>query len=301
MHSTPGPLPPLNAVRAFEAAARLGSFTRAAQELSMTQAAISYQIKQLEQRLGVMLFQRLPRKIVLTRDGERLAPAILDAFSGLRTAFAQALSRAHNELAITSLPTIASNWLVPRLGGFHLAHAEVAVRLDTSITLADLQQGEFDVAIRSGRGDWPGHTAHFLLPSLITPLMSPRLRDAAGGLKSPADLLKLARIGRPRWWQQWFEENGVDVAETALRASLDLGIEQYEITAAIAGQGVAISSPLFFRAELESGQLVQPFAHVARDSKDYWLVYATTRAKSHAITAFRTWLLREARAEVPAD
>lgn len=295
MPSSPNPLPPLTAIRAFEAAARLGSFTRAADELAMTQAAISYQIKQLEERLGVLLFQRLPRKIVLTRDGERLAPAVLDAFSGLRTAFAQTLSRTHNELAITSLPTIASNWLVPRLGGFHLSHSAIGVRLDTSIALTDLQQGEFDVAIRSGLGDWPGHTAHFLLPSLITPLVSPKLRDAADGLKTPQDLLKLPLIGRPRWWQQWFDECRVQVTEKALRASLDLGIEQYEITAAIAGQGVAISSPLFFRPELESGQLVQPFQHVARDAKDYWMVYATTRAKSRAIVAFRNWLLREAR------
>src|SRR5687767_13964178 len=121
-------LPPLSAIRAFEAAARLQSFTRAANELHMTQAAVSYQIKQLEQRLGLILFQRLPRQVVLTAAGQRLAPSVLDAFKTLQTAFAQALERAESELAITSLPTIASNWLVPRLGTFQLAHPKLAVR-----------------------------------------------------------------------------------------------------------------------------------------------------------------------------
>src|SRR5688500_8562716 len=129
------PLPPLPAIRAFEAAARLGSFTRAAAELYMTQAAVSYQIKQLEQRLGLTLFQRQPRQVVLTPSGQRLAPAVLDAFKQLHTAFAQTLEREESELAITSLPTIAATWLVPRLGFFQLAHPKLAARLDPDVAL----------------------------------------------------------------------------------------------------------------------------------------------------------------------
>jgi LysR family glycine cleavage system transcriptional activator len=301
MHGSRHSLPPLSAVRAFEAAARLGSFTRAAEELGMTQAAVSYQIKRLEERLGLMLFQRLPRKIVLTRDGERLAPSVRDAFNMLRTAFIQTVARSHNELAITSLPTIAANWLVPRLGSFQLAHPHVAVRLETSVALIDLEQGDFDIAIRSGIGDWPGHDAHFLLPNLFTPLCSPQLRDSIGGIESPTSLLKLPLLGRPRWWNQWFERAGVPGIDVTDRTAAGLGVEQYEVTAAIAGQGVAITSPLFFRQELASGRLVQPFELVARDARDYWFVCSSTRAKAATIRSFRAWIIEEAQRDLAAS
>lgn len=290
-------LPPLSAIRAFEAAARLGSFTRAAEELDMTQAAVSYQIKRLEQRLGLVLFQRQPRRVVLSRDGERLAPAVLDAFQALRAAFVRSRERSDSELAITALPTVGANWLVPRLGGFQLAHSHLAVRLDTSVPLIDLDQGEFDVSLRNGGGQWPGMTAHFLLPGLFTPLCSAELL-ASGGLKTPADLLNQPRIGRERWWREWLSAAGVDLGDTPLKPALDLGVEQYEVTAALAGQGVAITSPLFFRNELASGRLVQPFDLVVRDARDYWLAYPEVRAGSAKIRAFREWVLAEAKRDV---
>ncbi|MEH6421592.1 LysR substrate-binding domain-containing protein [Pseudomonas sp. CGJS7] len=290
-------LPSLSAIRAFEAAARLGSFTRAAEELDMTQAAVSYQIKRLEQRMGLVLFQRLPRKVALTRDGERLAPAVLDAFQALRTAFARSRERAQSELAITALPTLGANWLVPRLGGFQLAQPQLAVRLDTSVPLIDLAQGEFDVSLRNGGGQWPGMETHFLLPGLFVPLCSPALLDS-GALRTPEDLLRLPRIGRERWWRQWLDAAGVRLGETPLKPALDLGIEQYEVTAAMAGQGVAITSPLFFRAELASGRLVQPFDLVLRDTRDYWLAYPEVGRASAKIRAFRDWLLEQARQDL---
>lgn len=289
-------LPPFSAIRAFEAAARLQSFTRAAEELDMTQAAVSYQIKRLEQRLGLVLFQRLPRKVVLTRAGERLAPAVLDSFQALRSAFAQSQARSEAELAITSLPTIGANWLVPRLGGFQLAHPQLAVRLDTGVPLVDLAQGEFDVGIRNGRGEWPGLCAHFLLPGLYTPLCRPDLIES-GALRTPADLLSLPRIGRERWWRSWLAAAGVGDAHLSARPGVELGIEQYEVTAAIAGHGVAITSPLFFRSELASGRLVQPFEPVLRDERDYWLAYPEVRRGSAKIRAFRDWLLAQAQAD----
>lgn len=292
-------LPPLSAVRAFEAAARLQSFTRAAEELDMTQAAVSYQIKRLEERLGVVLFQRLPRKVVLSRDGERLAPAVLDSFQNLRLAFARSRERSESELAITALPTVGANWLVPRLGGFHLAHPKLAVRLDTGVPLVDLAQGDFDVGIRNGQGEWPGLTAHFLLPGLFTPLCSPRLVES-GALRSPVDLLTVPRIGRERWWREWLAAAGVPGADQVEPPGMALSVEQYEVTAAIGGHGVAISSPLFFRNELASGQLVQPFDLVVRDSRDYWLAYPDVRRGSAKIRAFRDWLLAEAKQDVMA-
>ncbi|WP_242102535.1 transcriptional regulator GcvA [Lysobacter sp. M2-1] len=286
-------LPPLPAIRAFEAAARLGSFTRAADELHMTQAAVSYQIKQLEQRLGLGLFHRQPRQVVLTPAGHRLAPAVLDAFKQLRTAFAQAIERVETELAITALPTIAAAWLVPRLGAFQLAHPRLAVRLDTAVELVDLNRGEFDVGIRIGAGEWPGLDADFLLPSLFTPLCSPALRER---LRTPADMLALPRFGRERWWRAWFAAAGLADADLTAKPGVELDVEQHAVTAAIAGHGVALSSPLFFEQDIAAGRLLQPFELVVRDQRDYWLTYPTTLRTSEKIRAFRTWLLAQAAA-----
>lgn len=286
-------LPPLPAIRAFEAAARLGSFTRAADELHMTQAAVSYQIKQLEQRLGLGLFHRQPRQVVLTPAGHRLAPAVLDAFKQLRTAFAQAIERVETELAITALPTIAAAWLVPRLGAFQLAHPRLAVRLDTAVELVDLNRGEFDVGIRIGAGEWPGLDADFLLPSLFTPLCSPALRER---LRTPADMLALPRFGRERWWRAWFAAAGLADADLTAKPGVELDVEQHAVTAAIAGHGVALSSPLFFEQDIAAGRLLQPFELVVRDQRDYWLTYPTTLRTSEKIRAFRAWLLAQAAA-----
>jgi LysR family glycine cleavage system transcriptional activator len=286
-------LPPLPAIRAFEAAARLGSFTRAAEELHMTQAAVSYQIKQLEQRLGLALFQRQPRQVVLTPAGQRLAPAVLDAFKQLRTAFAQTAEREQSELAITSLPTIAATWLVPRLGFFQLAHPKLAVRLDTGVPLIDLAQGEFDVGIRIGTGDWPDLQADFLVPSLFTPLCSPALRER---LRTPIDLVALPRFGRERWWRAWFDAAGLPEVDLGAKPGVELDVEQHAVTAAIAGHGVAISSPLFFEHDIGAGRLWQPFDVVVRDHRDYWLAYPVARRTSEKIRAFRAWLLEQAAA-----
>lgn len=290
MHS---PLPPLAAIRAFEAAARLGSFTRAADELHMTQAAVSYQIKQLERRLGLSLFHRQPRQVVLTPAGQRLAPAVLDAFKQLHTAFARTLAHEASDLAITSLPTIAATWLVPRLGFFQLAHPKLAVRLDVGVPLVDLNQGEFDVGIRIGAGDWPDLQADFLMPSLFAPLCGPELRKR---LRTPADLLALPRYGRERWWRAWFAAAGLPDADLSTTPGVELDVEQHAVTAAIAGHGVAISSPLFFQSELSAGWLLQPFDTVVRDHRDYWLAYPRARRNSEKIRAFRVWVLEQAAA-----
>jgi LysR family glycine cleavage system transcriptional activator len=289
----PKALPSLPAIRAFEAAARLGSFTRAADELHMTQAAVSYQIKQLEQRLGLALFHRQPRQVVLTPAGQRLAPAVLDAFKQLHTAFAQAIERVESELAITALPTIAAAWLVPRLGTFQLAHPRLAVRLDTAVQLVDLTRGEFDVGIRIGGGEWPGLHADFLLPSLFTPLCSPALRER---LRTPADMLAMPRFGRERWWRAWFAAAGLPDADLTAKPGVELDVEQHAVTAAIAGHGVALSSPLFFEQDIAAGRLLQPFELVVRDQRDYWLTYPTTLRSSEKIRAFRAWLLAQAAA-----
>jgi LysR family glycine cleavage system transcriptional activator len=157
------PLPPLAAIRCFEAAARHQSFTRAAEELGMTQAAVSYQIKLLEDRVGGPLFIRGTRGVTLTEMGRQLAPSITEAFAQLRGAFSLLRETAENVLNITALETFTTNWLVPRLGSFQVAHPEIAVRLDASGRIVDFTREEFDVGIRSGDGKWPGLVSHGLL------------------------------------------------------------------------------------------------------------------------------------------
>ncbi|TIV75125.1 MAG: LysR family transcriptional regulator, partial [Mesorhizobium sp.] len=164
------PLPPLQAIRVFEAVARHLSFTKAAQELGMTQAAASYQIKLLEERIGAPLFLRRPKQIELTGPGQRLAPAVSEAFSILGQAYAAARGGADGLLCVTTVLTFASNWLAQHLGSFQIAHPALAVRLDTSSRLTDFAREDVDIAIRSGGGKWPGLEAHKLLDADFTPM-----------------------------------------------------------------------------------------------------------------------------------
>ena len=297
MPSRPPQLPSLSAIRVFEAAARHESFTRAAEELGMTQAAVSYQIKSLEEELGLALFQRLPRKVVLTAMGKRLATPVTEAFSTLRSAFAQNAERSEGELSITTLPTFASKWLVHRLGTFQLQNPKLAVRLDTSIALADLTTGEFDVSIRAGKGTWPGMITHFLLPNLYTPLVSPKLLKTLGPRPTPRDLATLPLLGRTDWWLNWLTEAGATDVDLSGRRELALYVEEFDVKSALAGHGVAIASPIFFGRELESGSLVNPFPPVLRDPLDYWVTYPEFRQRSEKIRTFVQWILAEAKPE----
>ena len=212
-------LPPLPAIRAFEAAARHLSFTRAASELGMTQAAVSYQIKVLEERVGTPLFLRRPRQVVLTETGKRLALAASEAFALLRDAYAAARGGATGTLSITTVLTFAANWLARRLGSFQIAHPDIAVRIDTSSHMIDFAREDVDVGIRSGGGKWPGLVAHLLFPLKFTPMLSPRLAASIGGVKEPADLLRLPLLGAgDPWWVQWFTEAGVPTDSLAATA-----------------------------------------------------------------------------------
>ncbi|MET0598435.1 MAG: transcriptional regulator GcvA [Mesorhizobium sp.] len=287
-------LPPLAAVRVFEAAARLLSFTRAAAELGMTQAAASYQIKLLEERLGTPLFLRKPRQIELTAAGRRLAPQVTEAFELLRGAFAAARSSADGLLVISTVATFAANWLARRLGSFQIAHPNLAVRLETTGDLVDFSREEVDLGIRSGGGRWPGLAAHHLLRSDFTPMLSPALAASIGGVEAPADLLRLPLIGRDDpWWQQWFEAAGVPFEGQTDRPASRMGAQTYEGTAALAGQGVAILTRALFVDELAEGRLIQPFALTADDGHAYWLVYPEGRRNLPRIRAFRDWILAE--------
>ncbi|MGO4726939.1 MULTISPECIES: transcriptional regulator GcvA [unclassified Inquilinus] len=299
MNTQPGfQLPPLAAVRVFEAAARHLSFTRAAAELGMTQAAVSYQIRLLEDRVGTPLFLRLTRKVALTEAGARLAPALTDALSRMAGAFAALRDdAAGGMLSVTTVMTLASNWLVPRLGRFQSAHPRTMVRVDTGQGNVDFTRGDYDLGIRYGRGVWPGLAAHWLLPVEYTPMCSPALRDRAGGFAQPRDLL-----GQPLlWddadaWQRWFAAAGVAVPASVADDGLRLDTQQMMGQVVKAGQGVALLNPLFFAEELASGQLVQPFPTLLREEGGFYIVHLEARREVPKIALFRDWLLAEAAA-----
>lgn len=285
-------LPPLAALRVFEAAARLLSFTKAAEELGMTQAAVSYQIKVLEERVGSPLFLRRPRHVELTDVGARFSPRVSDAFERLRDAYRDARGESRSVLAVSSVATFASNWLAPRLGVFQLQHPHIAVRLDTDSRNRDFTREQVDVGIRGGFGVWPGLTAHKLMPITFAPMLSPRLLERVGPLREPADLLRLPIIdASDPWWPVWLESVGLPADGLAASPANELESQAISANAALAGHAVAMLTPAFFQDALSTGALVQPFSTLGRDGQHYWLVHAEARGKVPKIKAFRDWVL----------
>jgi len=280
---------PLSALRIFEAAARLLSFTRAADELGVTQAAVSWQVKALERRLGQSLFRRLPREVVLTPAGERLARASSEAMALLRTALADLTETGQGLLVISTLQSLASQWLAPRLGSFQLAHPGIAVRLETSARTVDLVRENIDVALRLGRGEWPGMDADLLFSAGQVPLCTPELRRQLG-IERPQDLLAAPRIGLEAEWADWFAAMGVTGAAAESPSRLVADLQTVEVGAALAGHGVALGVPSLFATEIAAGRLETLF-DPPPDRPGYWLVYPRERRRSPKIAAFRDWLL----------
>ncbi|WP_430257432.1 LysR substrate-binding domain-containing protein [Neorhizobium sp. IRS_2294] len=282
---------PLNALRVFEAAARHLSFTRAGEELGMTQTAVSYQIKLLEETLGDQLFLRRPRQVTLTAAGERLAPKISEAFGIMDEAVA-ALSAVSNEmLTIHSTATFAYQWLSRHIGAFQLTHPKIAVRLETSSNLIDFVREQADVAIRWGKGDWQGVVAHRIMRLDFTPMLSPKLAEQAGALAEPAGLLNLPIISAgDKWWSQWFSAAGVENPGLERFPRNEFGTQTMDAQIAMAGQGVAILNPRHFLDDIAAGRLFQPFELTCNDGRDYWLAYPESRYNIKKVRAFRTWI-----------
>ncbi|UNK38971.1 LysR substrate-binding domain-containing protein [Shinella sp. H4-D48] len=283
---------PLNALRVFEAAARHGSFTRAGDELGMTQTAVSYQIKLLEETLGVTLFLRQPRQVVLSEAGERLRPKVAEGLGKLAEAIADLKGASEEKLHINSTPTFATQWLSRTLGDFQLKHPAIAVRLSTSQDLIDFSREEADVSIRWGKGDWPGLACHRVMRMDFAPMLSPKLAETIGGIRAPADLLKLPIISPlDIWWRTWFAAAGIDDPGLERFPANELGVQTIDAQVAMAGQGVAILNPGHFRAEVAAGQLYQPFELTCNDGRDYWLAYPENRRNIRKIKAFHDWIL----------
>ena len=287
-------LPSLNALRAFEAAARHGSLTRAAAELHVTHAAISHQVRALEAELGAPLLRRVGRTVAATAAGRELEAVLGEAFARI----ARAVERARRDdragiLTLSVEPAFAARWLVLRLGRFSGLHPEIDLRLAPSATLVDFARDEVDLAIRHGRGPWPGLTATRLMAAPAFPVGSPALL-AAGAPRTPADLARFTLIHEDdeRDWRAWGTAAGVPELEVGRGPRCDDA--SLALAAAVAGQGVALTDAALAAAELADGRLVRLFELEIAREQAYWLVHppeATERAK---VRAFRDWLLAEA-------
>jgi LysR family transcriptional regulator, glycine cleavage system transcriptional activator len=291
-------LPPLNALRAFEAAARLGNFSAAAQTLHVTHGAISRQVRQLEKWLGVTLFERSGRRVRLTDPGRDYLNAIQSAFDAIAAA-TRRLSETgtRRRIAIDALPTFTMRWLLPRLARFPL-HSEVELRLVTSDRpLAGAADG-FDIAIRRGPEDWPGCVAQEFLVEHDIPVCSPALLSRTP-IKEPRDLAQhtlLYSDTRPSAWERWFAAAGVPDLVVTSRQQFD----HFYLTlqAAIDGLGVALGSQPIIDDEIKAGRLVIPLAGPTVRARGYWWVSPNSRAGDPVLRAFCDWLAREASTDV---
>jgi LysR family glycine cleavage system transcriptional activator len=287
-------LPSLNGLHAFEAAARHLSFTRAAAELNVTQTAISHQIRRLEEQLGKRLFIRKNRSLTLTRDAADYLPAIRAAFDDLRRA-TERLKRPDREglLTVSTTASLAAKWLVTRVASFQEAHPGIEVRITTSSHLVDFQRDEVDMAVRYGRGNWPGLRSEWLMAEDIFPVCSPALLKGPKPLRRPEDLvhhtLLHTTVGREDW-QLWLTAAGLPVS-LALRRGLSFDQSFMALQTAIDGLGVALSGRSPVEADIAAGRLVMPFDLVLPADAGYYIVAPEETADTTKIALFRDWLV----------
>ncbi|MDQ3139608.1 MAG: LysR substrate-binding domain-containing protein, partial [Pseudomonadota bacterium] len=258
----------------------------------------SYQIRLLEERLGVPLFHRIKRQVKLTETGRRIAPLVSGAFDGLDDAFGIARSDSESVLTISCSNTFASNWLALRLGSFQMQRPGLAVRLDTTDRVVDFAHDEVDVAIRNSVDAWPGLVSHFLMRVPIAPLASPALIARYGPFETPEDVMRAPRVSPDdTWWGRWLDAAGGNAATLAPRAGVRMDSQVMDGNAAIAGQGIAILNAALWWHEMRTGRLVQPTPDVAFSRGRYWLVYPEHRRNAAKVKAFREWMLGEMRAD----
>ena len=293
-------LPPLNALRAFEAAARLGSISRAADEIHVTHGAVSHQVKALEEFLGVTLFDKQGRGVVLTPAGRRLAERAGSALDQIAE-IAAAIARIDDpgRLTISTLPSLATRWLMPRIGTFMEAHPEFQVNLHTSQSLVDFTRDDVDVAIRFGRGDWPGVRLERLMGEEYLAVCSPKLNRGALPA-TPADLRNYRLLrSDSELWEPWFRAAGLDWPEPTKVSVID--DSSMLLLAAASGQGIALARRSLAAADLASGALVQLFDISIAAASAHWLVWPPHADDYPKVRAFRQWARGEAARESVAD
>jgi LysR family glycine cleavage system transcriptional activator len=311
----PRALPPLNALRAFEAAGRHLSFSRAADELNVTPAAVSHHIKGLEERLGVQLFRREARRLLLTDAGQRALPGVRDGFERLAAALAELEPAADSRiLTVSAVPSLSAKWLVPRLERFRQRAPELDVRLDVTGHVVDFQHDpDIDVAIRYGRGHYPGLEIEKLVDGDTIPVCSPGLIAQGPPLTQPDDLRHYTLI-HTRWgsgetdpaWSEWLAGAGAGDIDASRGPRFNHA--EYAVQAAIDGQGVVLAARVLVEDDLAAGRLVTPFDWTGQtpESCAYYIVAPPARMRLPRVRAFRAWLLdemagaRDDRAESPA-
>lgn len=300
-------LPPIAALRAFEAAARLKSFTLAAEELGLTQSAISHQVHGLEDHLGFELFHREPRRIVLTVKGEALAISVREGL-GIVARTIRELTRADTgpRLVVSTLAGFAVKWLFPRLIRFDELHPQIELEIATSGQLADFSANEADVAIRYGLGHYPGLHVEKILGEEMFPVCAPKLMQGPKALRKPADLARVPLLhddiqrlgGHAPGWPTWLDAAGVTGID--LSKGRRFGQSNMSIQGAIEGLGVALGRGPLVVDDLKAGRLVKPFDFGVPSGYDYYFVCPARMLDKPKIAAFRKWLLDEAKATANA-
>jgi LysR family transcriptional regulator, glycine cleavage system transcriptional activator len=289
-------LPPLNALRVFDSAARHLSFTKAAEELFVTQAAVSHQIKTLEEFLGLKLFRRRNRSLLLTEEGQSYYLDIKEIFSSINEATRKLLARsAKGALTVSLSPSFAIQWLVPRLSGFNQAYPGIDVRIQAVDREEDKLADDVDVAIFYGRGNWTGLRTDRLYAEYLIPVCTPSLLTGEKPLKTPSDLIyhTLLHDTSRRDWQAYVRQleiqNQINVQQGPIFSHSSMVIQ-----AAVHGQGVALVNNVMARSEIESGRLVRPFPDVLVSKNAFYLVCQDSQAELGKIAAFRQWILSQA-------
>lgn len=296
-------LPPLNSLRAFEAAARHLSFRQAADELNVTPAAVSQQIKQLEATLGVQLFVRTTRALALSEAAQAALPAIRSGFDSLYEGL-RSLQSHHDPgtLTVSVSPSFGMRWLLPRLERFREAHPDYEVRIDASNRLADFSRGSVDVALRYGKGDYGTLTSELVISDIAFPVCSPRLLAPPHKLSEPEDLRDQAllhvdwvmeRDSAPSW-ARWLDYAGVTGVDTnrGIRFSMD----DMAVSAAISGLGVVVAARAFVVTDLAAGRLIKPFSSDLDMPTEFhhYAVYPAQKARQPKVRAFLEWVRAEA-------
>jgi LysR family glycine cleavage system transcriptional activator len=288
-------LPSLNALKAFEAAARHESFTKAADELAVTQGAVSHQVKALESELGLRLFNRERQRLIITDAGRSYLEVVRDAFDRLAVGTNRLLQlQKSGALTVTTSPNFATKWLVHRLGRFVEAHPDIDLRVSASLQHVDFAREDIDLAIRHGDGQWPGLSVTRLRAEELFPVCSPKLMRGRGALRTPADVARhtLLHVNDRRDWSAWLEAAGV--AASGIDRGPIFNQASMAIDAAIDGQGIALARTALAAWDLCAGRLVRPFALALKAPYAYWIVCPKPTAELPKIKTFRDWLLAEA-------
>ncbi|MCW9044940.1 MAG: transcriptional regulator GcvA [Alphaproteobacteria bacterium] len=293
-------LPPLNAIRAFEAAARHLSFAKAAEELNVSPGAVSHHIKTLEADLGQSLFKRLNRAVVLTQAGQLCLPGIREGFDKIRVAIDKIRkTEDDSNLRVSVGPAFAAKWLLPRIYKFAELHPDIGVTVLASLSLADFEIDPVDVAIRYGQGDYPDLYTDLLFHEWHSPMCSPKLLEGEKPLKTPADLKNFTLIHDDTLkenplapdWEDWL--NKVGVKNMDLTKGLHFTQADHSLQAAIAGHGVTLGRYLLASGDLDAGRLVMPFDFRVDWPFSYYLVSPKVTKESLKVSAFRQWILEE--------